>query len=56
MNNIEIRDYFAAQALNGLLSSLGDWTTGLPSVDFSESVAADAYWIADAMMKAREKK
>jgi hypothetical protein len=51
---MDLRDWFAGQALKGLLSSIGNWTSGLPSHEFSESVAHDAYWIADAMLKARE--
>lgn len=54
-SDMELRDYFALAALNGLLSSLGEWSTGLPGIEFSESVAADAYWIADAMMEERKK-
>ena len=53
-SGMTLRDYFAAKAMQGLLSSIGEWTTGIPNVEFSESVAEDAYWIADAMLKARE--
>jgi hypothetical protein len=52
---MDLRDYFAAKAMQGLLASLGEWTSGLPSHEFSESLAADAFWIANAMMKEREK-
>ena len=53
-NFMELRDYFAAKAMQGLICSIGEWTSGLPSHEFSESVAHDAYWIADAMIKARQ--
>jgi hypothetical protein len=55
-HGMDLRDYFAAKAMQGLLASLGEWTSGLPSHEFSESLAADAFWIANAMMKEREKK
>ena len=42
-----LRDYFAGQALAGLLAS------GEDSID-AETNAHDAYIIADAMIKARE--
>jgi hypothetical protein len=41
-----LRDYFAGQALIGILSSLEDQT--------SESYAIRAYGVADAMIKRRE--
>ena len=49
-----LRDYFAAKAMQGLISSIGQWSAGTPNLEFSDSVATDAYWIADAMLKARE--
>lgn len=51
---MDLRDYFASKALQGLLCSIGQWSAGLPNHEFSESVAHDAYWIADAMMEARK--
>jgi hypothetical protein len=48
-----LRDYFAAKAMQGLLGSLGEWTASTPNLPFADTVACDAYWIADAMMKAR---
>jgi hypothetical protein len=45
---LRIRDYFAGQALVGLLAS--DAGAGLPP----RSVAQDAYLLADAMLAARE--
>jgi hypothetical protein len=49
-----LRDYFAAMALQGLLSSIGEWTAGTKGLEFSDTVAEDAYWIADSMMEARK--
>jgi hypothetical protein len=54
LSGMTLRDYFAARALQGLLSSIGEWSTGTPDVEFSNSVAIDSYWIADAMMEARK--
>ncbi len=56
IQGMDLRDYFAAKALQGLISSIGEWSSGYPeAVDFSEAVSHDAYWIADRMMEAREK-
>jgi hypothetical protein len=56
IEGMTLRDYFAAKALQGLISSVGEWSSGYPdAVDFSESVSHDAYWIADRMMEVREK-
>lgn len=45
---MDLRDYFAAQALNGLASITGvDWGS-------KAEVARICYDLADAMMKARE--
>jgi len=45
-NGMTLRDYFAAKAMQGLLSTahFGEWST----------VAEDAYKAAEAMLKARE--
>jgi hypothetical protein len=45
---IALRDYFAAQALQGLLVSPGGYYT-------CDSIAARAYEYADAMLKERDK-
>lgn len=42
-----MRDYFAANAMTGLLATNRDWTT--------REIAIYAYGQADAMLKAREK-
>ncbi len=51
-NGMTLRDYFAAKAMQGLLSD-PDWRT---NEDFEgiEGIAFEAYAMADAMMKARE--
>lgn len=54
-HGMTLRDYFAAKAMQGLLSSIGEWSAGTPDLEFSDSVASDAYWIADSMLKARSK-
>ena len=54
LQGMTLRDYFAAKAMQGLLSSIGEWSAGTPNLEFSDTVAQDAYWIADAMLKARE--
>lgn len=53
-SNISLRDYFAAHAMQGLLGSLGEWSASTPNLPFADTVAVDAYWIADAMLEARE--
>ena len=48
-NGMDLRDYFAAKALTGLLTEA--------SVDYKDDAIAElAYNLADAMMKAREVK
>jgi len=44
---MDLRDYFAAKAMQGFLTKSGD-------VIF-DSLAIESYRVADAMMKAREK-
>jgi len=46
---MSLRDYFAAQALNGLVSRLPELT----NVQVLQTVARDAYAFADAMLEAR---
>ena len=55
--DIELRDYFAAKALQGMLSTkhwFGDsvWTH---VEDMTKQYSDEAYLFADAMLKAREK-
>ncbi|WP_232093928.1 MULTISPECIES: hypothetical protein [Serratia] len=47
-----IRDYFAAKAMQGMLSNPGMWD--LLNERHAQSVAKDAYIMADAMLKARD--
>jgi hypothetical protein len=44
-----LRDYFAAKAMNGLV---GAW--GAHDLQDYKEIASDAYFLADAMLKARE--
>ena len=46
-----LRDEFAKAALQGMVASMGDIGE---LVVFSQSIAADAYRIADAMLEARK--
>lgn len=52
--NIELRDYFAAKAMQGFITALGN-PTGVVPVDDGR-VAERAYEVADAMLAAREPK
>lgn len=49
---LSIRDYFAAKAMQGLIAATGD-SDGVVTYD-DASVAASAYSMADAMLRARE--
>ena len=51
---MDLRDYFAAQAMVGILTMLRGGNEGLITVQ--ESVSKYAYEWADAMMEAREQK
>jgi hypothetical protein len=46
-----LRDYFAAKVMQGILASSAPITS---AIDVDQLVAAAAYKIADAMLKARE--
>ena len=51
---MDLRDYFAAKALQGMLSTAAaPWLTGLGGEELM--VAHFAYKLADAMMEARKK-
>jgi len=53
--SMQLRDYFAAKAMRGILSS--DKYVGLIGVNrFEQRTAEDAYKMADAMMQARKQK
>ena len=54
--NITLRDYFAGQALVGLLAAQPDHVTvsGMPGRKIARDEMADeAYWYADRMLKRR---
>ena len=51
-DGMDLRDYFAAQAMVGILTMLKGGNEGLITVQ--ESASQYAYEWADAMMKARE--
>ncbi len=53
-DGMDLRDYFAAQAMVGILTMLKGGNEGLITVQ--ESASQYAYEWADAMMKAREVK
>ncbi len=53
LNGVQLRDYFAAHALQGLLSHPNCDYTPI-STAAKEQIVDDAYVIADAMMAARE--
>lgn len=46
MNGVTLRDYFAAKAMQGMLTGSDDWR--------ESRIAELAYQMADAMMEARE--
>lgn len=48
---MDLRDYFAAKAMQGMISSVAAIST-----DDIKHVCESAYVLADAMMKAREEK
>lgn len=48
---MSLRDYFAAKAMQGMLSNPGMWD--LLNERHAQLVAKDAYIMADAMLKAR---
>lgn len=49
-NGMSLRDYFAGQALCGML---GDIPKSMYGLNWQENVAKGAYELADAMMEAR---
>jgi hypothetical protein len=51
---MSLRDWFAGMAMQaGILRRKDDCPVNM---DYGEWLAGDAYWIADAMLKRREKK
>lgn len=55
MNNMTLRDYFAGLALQGWLASYGDEAEHPVYGGYEDKVAKQAYAMADAMIKEREK-
>lgn len=53
-SGMALRDYFAAKAMQAFCSTLGGVSPNSPP--YWNVLAIDAYEVADAMMKAREKK
>jgi len=53
-NGMEMRDYFAAKAMQALVASV-DWVPGGREDEYVDSTAGFAYQIADGMMSRREK-
>lgn len=53
--NMSLRDYFAAKAMQSVITI--DWYQKDPRSydEMADCIATDAYIIADAMLKAREK-
>ena len=59
MEEITVRDYFAGQAMQAILTKNGipsDYHWGNGSSDKKPEMAERAYGIADAMIKVRDKK
>lgn len=50
---IGLRDYFAAKAMSAYFIHLSSTQAGIVSAYYAE-VATESYYIADAMLKARE--
>lgn len=53
VQGMTLRDYFAAKALQGILSAGADLNVGPSHVEEMEGVAKTIYLIADAMIAAR---
>ena len=53
-NGMDLRDYFAAKALQGLLANPGCDYTPMTATAQAQAVA-DAYGLADAMLQERDK-
>ena len=51
-SGLELRDYFAAQAIGPLLQQIETY----PDENWRMGIAIDAYAMADAMLAARERK
>jgi hypothetical protein len=54
-NGMSLRDYFAGQALEALIVR-NKFQIDMGEAPVAKQAARDAYWFADAMLKAREAK
>ena len=52
LDNIKLRDFFAAQIMNGICA--GDWKFDTSAKSWDEIAVRRAYDIADAMLKERK--
>lgn len=52
---MSLRDYFAAKAMNGMLSGTPDGEQGAIDEHVAGFMATEAYILADAMLRARTK-
>jgi len=50
---MSLRDWFAGQAMQGLIASKPEWLTKLQYLDGVHEIVARAYEAADAMIEAR---
>ena len=53
-NDIALRDYFAAMAVNGYLARADERMIAHSGLELEEFIAAQAYMLADAMMAERK--
>lgn len=54
VRGITLRDYFAAKALQGLLAHPDCMEVGPAHEDITNGVVSEAYFVADAMLRARQ--
>ena len=54
VRGITLRDYFAAKALQGFLAHSDCKDVGLGNEDVTNGAALEAYFVADAMLRARQ--
>ena len=53
MNDTELRDFFASQAMNYFLKVTSDRDAVAANMEWEEMIAVQAYMMADAMLKIR---
>jgi hypothetical protein len=54
-DGMSLRDYFAASAMQGMLSANSAATHGMNAENVDKIIAREAYLLADAMLAEREK-